>query len=223
MAKTAAVVLSSGGIHSLVAAGMAAREHRVALLHVQDGRIPAVQAAAAFEKQVAHFQPLKAWSVAAPALRQTALPAEITGIIHSTGSDPHSFLIPMRELHLLTIAAAYARNLRADTIIWGVQFDQKQADAVARNVEFLQVFSNLLDLCSPETPLTVKTPLMGLEDAQVIELGYQMGLPLAASWTCQMAVETPCMSCPACARRTRAFRGAQLVDPLVARMKSKVE
>ena len=68
------------------------------------------------------------------------------------------------------------------------------------------------------SPIVVKTPLMGLEDHQVIELGYQMGLPFHASWTCQMAHnEVPCMSCPACARRTRAFRAAQLADPLVTK------
>jgi 7-cyano-7-deazaguanine synthase in queuosine biosynthesis len=59
---------------------------------------------------------------------------------------------------------------------------------------------------------------MGLDDAQVVELGYQMGLPLNFSWTCQLPNnDAPCMSCPACARRTRAFRAAQLPDPLVTK------
>ncbi|HVX83580.1 MAG TPA: 7-cyano-7-deazaguanine synthase [Phycisphaerae bacterium] len=223
MAKTTAVVLSSGGLRSLVAAGIAAREHRIALLHIQDGRPTAAQAAIAFEKQIAHFQPLKAWNVPAPALRQTALPVESAGVIHSTSSDPHTPLIPLRDIHLLTIAAAFARQLRADTVIWGAQFDQKQPDAIARNVEFLQMLTALFDLYAPEAPVTIKTPLMGLEDQQVIELGYQIGTPFNASWTCQMAIDAPCMSCPACARRTRSFRCAQLVDPLVSRPKSKVE
>jgi 7-cyano-7-deazaguanine synthase len=220
MAKTPAIVLSSGGVHSLVAAGLAAREYRIALVHVQDGRVPAAQAAKAFEKQVAHFQPLKSWTVAAPALRQTSLPPENAGMIHSTCSDPYAPLIPLRELHLLTVAAGFARQLRADTVIWGAQFEQKQTDALARNIELVQVFNTLMDVQNPEAPLTVRTPLMGLEDQQVIELGYQIGVPFAASWTCQMAVETPCMSCPACARRTRSFRTAQLVDPLVVKGKA---
>jgi 7-cyano-7-deazaguanine synthase len=215
MAKTPAIVLSSGGLHSLVAAGLAAREHRIALLHLQDGRQSAVRAAAAFEKQVAHFQPLKSWSVAVPALRQTSMPPENAGVIHSTSSDPYAPLIPLRDLHLLTVAAGFARMLRAETIIWGAQFDSKQADALARNIELVQMFNNLMDLQNAETPLTVRTPLMGLDDYQVIELGHQIGVPFAASWTCQMAVDNPCMSCPACARRTRMFRAAQLADPLV--------
>ena len=36
MAKSVALVLSSGGLHSLVAAGIAAREYRIAILHVQE-------------------------------------------------------------------------------------------------------------------------------------------------------------------------------------------
>ncbi len=219
MAKTPAIVLSSGGLHSLVAAGLAAREHRIALLHLQDGRQSAGHASAAFDKQVAHFQPLKSWSIPVPALRATSLPPENAGVIHSTSSDPYGPLIPLRDLHLLTVAAGFARQLRAETIIWGAQFDSKQADALARNIELVQVFNTLMDLHNGETPLSVRTPLMGLDDHQVIELGYQIGVPFAASWTCQMPVENPCMSCPACARRTRMFRAAQLADPLVVRVR----
>ena len=114
MAKTPAIVLSSGGLHSLVAAGLAAREHRIALLHLQDGRQSAGHASAAFDKQVAHFQPLKSWSIPVPALRATSLPPENAGVIHSTSSDPYGPLIPLRDLHLLTVAAGFARQLRAE-------------------------------------------------------------------------------------------------------------
>ena len=63
MAKTTAVVLSSGGLHSLVAAGLASREYRVGMLHLKDGRAAAKQAADAFDRQVAHFKPVKNWSI----------------------------------------------------------------------------------------------------------------------------------------------------------------
>jgi 7-cyano-7-deazaguanine synthase len=78
--------------------------------------------------------------------------------------------------------------------------------------------NQLLEMMNPEAPIVVKTPLMGLEDQQVIELGHQMRLPFQLSWSCQMAnAEAPCMSCPACVRRIRAFRAAQLTDPLVVK------
>src|ERR1019366_6709904 len=105
--KTPALVLSSGGLHSLVTAGLAGREHRIAMLHVQDGRTTARQAGAAFEKQVAHFKPLKAWNLDAPFFRQMSLPPETTGLIHVTGSDQHASLIPTRELQYLALAAGY--------------------------------------------------------------------------------------------------------------------
>jgi 7-cyano-7-deazaguanine synthase in queuosine biosynthesis len=38
--------------------------------------------------------------------------------------------------------------------------------------------------------------------------------PVAAGGT---PLDAPCMSCPACARRIRAFRAAQLADPLVVK------
>jgi 7-cyano-7-deazaguanine synthase in queuosine biosynthesis len=227
MPKSSALVLSSGGIHSLVAAGLASREYRIGLLHFADGRTSARQAAAAFSRQVEHFKPMRHWIVEAGYLRQMALPPETAGLVNATGSDAQSSLIPLRELQLLSVAAGFARQIHAGTIFWGTQFDQRNADALARNVELVGVFNSLLELLCPESPIVVKTPLVGLDDHQVIQLGYQMGLPFGASWTCQMAaslspvaqggtpLDAPCMSCPACARRIRAFRAAQLADPLI--------
>ena len=218
MAKSPAIVLTSGGLHSLVAAGLASREHRVGLLHLKDGRPSAKHAADAFDRQVAHFKPLKNWSIDASYFRQMSMPPETAGLVNSTGSDAGAALVPLRELQFLTIAAGFAQQIRATAIFWGIQYEQRSADALARIVEVVHVFNQMLELMAPESPVVVKTPLMGLEDQQVIELGYQMGLPLNLSWTCQMPNnEVPCMSCPACARRTRAFRAAQLADPLVGK------
>jgi 7-cyano-7-deazaguanine synthase len=217
MPKNAAIVLTSGGLHSLVTAGLASREYRVGLLHLADGRTAAKAAAAAVEKQAAHFKPLKSWTVDATYLRQMALPPETAGLVHATGSDPQAARNPFRELQLLTVAAGFARQLHAGVIFWGVQFEARAAEALARNVEIVQVVNQLLELLAPDAPVVVKTPLMGLDDHQVVELGYQMGLPFSASWTCQITATLPCMSCPACARRIRAFRTAQLADPLTAK------
>ncbi|MCL2646248.1 MAG: 7-cyano-7-deazaguanine synthase [Phycisphaerales bacterium] len=222
MAKAVAIVLSSGGLHSLVTAALAAREYRIAMLHVQDGRSAARQAAAAFDKQAAHFKPMKAWNIDGTFLRQMSLPPESAGVVHATSSDPQAALLATRELQYLTLAAGHARQIRASTIFWGVQIEQKQADAIARNIEFVQLFNQILELISIDGPLSIKTPLIGLDDQQVVELGYQMGVPFAASWTCQMSLEHPCMSCPACTRRARSFRAAQLADPLTIKEKQSM-
>lgn len=217
MPKSTAVVLSSGGLHSLIAAGLASRDYRIALLHIKDGRVTALQALDAFEKQVAHFKPVKHWIIDGTYLRQMAVPPEVAGSVQTTSSDPQGNLLPLRELQLLAAAAGFARQIRADTLIWGIGHDASAPDALARTIEVVQVMNQLLELLAPDAPITIKTPLVGLEDQQIIELGYQMSLPLAASWTCQMDMGTPCMSCPACAWRTRAFRAAQLADPLLAK------
>jgi 7-cyano-7-deazaguanine synthase len=215
MAKSNAIVLSSGGLHSLVTAGLAGREFRISMVHLKDGRPAAKQAADAFERQVAHFKPLKNWMVEAGYLRQMALPPEMGGA-STTSSDPQASLVPLRELQMLIVAAGFAQQIRATTVMWGVQFDQRATDALARVVEIQQMLNQMLEVMTPENPVVIKTPLMGLEDGQVLELGYQMGLPYHLSWSCQMpTTEAPCMSCPACARRIRAFRAAQLTDPLV--------
>jgi 7-cyano-7-deazaguanine synthase len=218
MPKSPAIVLSSGGLHSLVTAGLAAREHRIGMLHLKDGRAPAKQADEAFDRQVAHFKPLRNWTIDASYFRHMIMPPEAAGIVNATGSDAQAGLVPLRELQFLAIAAGFAQQIRANTIFWGIQYEPRAADALARCVEVVHMFNQFLEFLAPDAPIVVKTPIMGLEDGQVIELGYQMGLPLNLSWSCQLPNnENPCMSCPACARRIRAFRAAQLADPLVAK------
>jgi 7-cyano-7-deazaguanine synthase in queuosine biosynthesis len=215
MAKSPALVLSSGGIHSLLVAGVASRDSRIAMLHVRDGRTTASQAAMAFERQVAHFKPFRHWNLDGGFLRQMTLPVETAGLVTSTSSDPYGPLIPSRELNLLMLAAGFARQTKATTIFWGAHIEPKNSEAMARNIETVQIINQLLEASLGEPHLTIRTPLMGLEDGQLLELGYQMGVPFAESWTCQMPGDHPCMACPACSRRTRAFRSAQLTDPLV--------
>src|SRR5947207_9236553 len=162
MAKAPAVVLSPGGLHSLVAAGLAAREFRIGLVHLRDGRASAKQSSDAFDRQVAHFRPLKSWSLDAAYLRHMSLPPETAGLVTSTGSDAQASLVPLRELQLLTVAAGCAQQIRATTIFWRVPYEQRQADALARSVELVQVMNQLLELMCPESPVIVKTPLDGL-------------------------------------------------------------
>ncbi len=223
MPKALAIVLSSGGMHSLVTTALASREYRVGLVHISDGRVTAKQAQAAFERQVAHYKPMKSWTVNGEYLRQMSLPPEASSVVNSTGSDPQSSLIPMRSLQMLSIAAGFAQQNHAAAILWGIQYEQKQPELLAKNIEMVQVYNQLLETMGGESPIILKTPLMGLEDHQGVALGYQMGVPFAASWTCQMGLEKPCMSCPACSRRIRGFRSAQLGDPLLGKVKSLVE
>ncbi len=215
MAKSLAVVMSSGGLRSVVCMGLAVRDHRVAAVHMADARATAEAAFAAFQQQVEHFKPVKWWKMDCGYLKQMLVPAESAAVLGSTGSDIQAPLVPYRELQMLSVAAGLARQVRAPVIFWGVQVEPKNTNALARVVETVQLFSQLLEVLAPDGPITVQTPLLGLQDQQLIELGHQIQAPFNASWTCQTQNQKPCQSCPACSRRVRAFRAAQLVDPLV--------
>lgn len=219
MAKAPAVVLTSGGLRSLVVAGVAAREQRIALLHLKDDRVTQKKNTEAYEQQVQFFKPIKTWIVDVGYLRQMSVSVEAAGLVHSTSSDSQGPLIPMREIQMLTIACGFARSIKAAAVYWGCQIDQKNSDAIARQIELNQVLNQAMEIYAGDPVITIKMPLMGLEDQQMLELGYQCNVPFQASWSCQMPHERPCMSCPACSRRVRAFRAAQLNDPLVVNKK----
>lgn len=215
MAKTLALVMSSGGLRSVVTMAIAAREHRIAAVHMADLRSTEQAAGAAFDRQVECFKPVKSWKIDGAYLQQMALPIESATIAPGAGADGQADLVPYRELQLLSVAAGLARQARAGIIYWGVQIDPKNTDALARAVEIVQLFSQLLEVLAPDQPMSVQTPLLGLQDQQLIELGHQVHAPFAASWTCHTQTQKPCQSCPACTRRMRAFRAARLDDPLL--------
>jgi len=214
--KSLSLALCSGGLRSYICATLAARDSRIGVVHINDGRGPATRLLAALDKQTITLKPSKTWVIDADYIRQMALAAETTGMITSESSDAFSALNPLRDLQFLSIAAGLARASKAPTIYWGVHHAPKESDAIARIVEATQQFNALLGMLTPDFKLTIKTPLLGLEDGQLIELGQQMGVPFEQTWSCQMTLDRPCMSCPACAWRIRAFRAAQLADPLVA-------
>jgi 7-cyano-7-deazaguanine synthase len=213
--KSLAVVLCSGGLRSFICATLAARESRIGIIHINDGRGPAPQLLNALDKQTTTLRPAKTWVLDAGYIKQMALAAETMGMITSESSDAMSALNPLRDLQFLSIAAGLARSFKAPTIFWGIHRAPKESESIARIVEATQQFNALLGMLTPDFKMTIKTPLLGLEDRQLIELGQQMGVPFEQTWSCQMTLDRPCMSCPACAWRIRAFRAAQIADPLI--------
>jgi 7-cyano-7-deazaguanine synthase in queuosine biosynthesis len=196
------LILSSGGVRSLVASAMACAEAgalKVTLLHVADGR---GHAAARLDS-----------------VRRQAKYLGVARVIEADMASPKARVARRREgsaeglilPRILMTAAGAAITHAAGRIIWPAQANG-DADLAARCLEQAELVRHLGQLEFADLP-AFEIPLLELTDAQLIELGSHMQLPWELAWTCLLPGSQACRLCPACRRRRAAFDALGLIDP----------
>ena len=68
-------------------------------------------------------------------------------------------------------------------------------------------------LSTESRPILVEAPLLALKDrTEVLDVGARLDAPLAATWSCWMHGQHPCLRCGSCVSRAAAFEAAGIVD-----------
>lgn len=200
-----ALILHSGGLRSLVTAALS-RENdekaRLSLLFIQDGRDNAHHRLGFVHRQAEHF--------AIKQVHQLDLP-HLYG--HGQGKAPDGAPIgPIVAPQMLLAALASARHHQAGQVIWPAAYNG-ELKAVARATEQAILAEQTGDEDVDDAP-RIESPLLELSDRQLIELGEELKVPWALSWSCLGAAEIPCRACPGCKRRKAAFAAANVRDPI---------
>lgn|GEM_PF-2932613 len=109
----------------------------------------------------------------------------------------------------LSIVASVAASMGARTLYYGVH----KGDTMFRDncAEFFATLSRAISIDLGED-FAVLTPMLGMEKSEVFARGVELGVDLAATWSCTEGSTTHCGECLACGIRRRAFAGAGLVD-----------
>ncbi len=191
------LLLNSGGMRSLVAAGTLGQEG-VAWLYVHDGRASDAHHRAAFVRQAEHFEPAFRCELSCEHVR------------HETQGG--SAGAPLAQLQLLSVAAAQAVRLGALKIVWPISCGE-DFEVVSRITETLVMLEHTAQVETGRT-LTVETPLIDMTLEQVVQAGEQMDVPWRLSRTCQSSSPSPCGECASCRQRAAAFAAAHVGDPL---------
>lgn len=195
------LVMSSGGLRSLVATATVAKTAHPALLFIHDGRAGESLHHRAFLGQADHFEIKHRIELQLPHL-------------HAGGTGGEDKQIePLAHLQMLTVAAGQAAKLGAGTLIWPVSVGE-HFDTLAAIAESLVLLEHAVQLETGKS-LKILTPLIELSLRQVVELGRQMQLPWQLTRTCATAAEKPCEACAACLARAEAFAALGFDDPLV--------
>ncbi|MDR1417641.1 MAG: 7-cyano-7-deazaguanine synthase QueC [Endomicrobium sp.] len=120
--------------------------------------------------------------------------------------------VPGRNTLFLSYALSFAQSTNADVIFIGVNAVDfsNYPDCTP---DFVKAYNNVLKAL--KTKITVKTPLLKLNKAQIIKLGTKLNVPYKDTWTCYNGFSKPCRQCDSCKLRAKGFKEAKTNDPAI--------
>lgn len=218
-----AVVLLSGGLDSMVAAGLA-REAGFAVLAltIDYGQRHLVEIAAA--RRIA-AQVDAARHIILPldlrAFGGSALTDDIAVPTDGVGAGIPVTYVPARNTIFLSIALGWAEAAGARDLFIGANALDYSGYPDCRP-EFIQGFEALAELATKAGTegrrFRVHAPLIAMSKAEIVREAFRLKLDPALSWSCYnpTAEERPCGRCDSCRLRAKGFAEAGRVDGALA-------
>jgi 7-cyano-7-deazaguanine synthase len=222
-----AVILTSGGINSTVAAALARERYEPCLLHVAWAHRTADRELAAFEQTAAALN-LKNTLVAELSTMAVfggnarVSKRYVVEDAAALGRQTPATFAPGLMPAMFSLAASWAAPLNAKKIFVGVTENHGVTGPLISELypdyrrEFIQTFNLMLQYALPaDRPLEVEAPLIEMTRAEVIRLGNQLKVPFDKTWSCYCDNENPCGRCLPCVTRQTGFARAGIPDPLL--------
>jgi 7-cyano-7-deazaguanine synthase len=204
---------------SCVSVALAAREHRLALLHANYGQRTEAKELACFHHLAEHYRAEARLVVEFPALAaiggssltDTRMPVREGAPV--AGEIPSSY-VPFRNAHLLAAATSWAEVLGARAVYVGAVAQDSSGYPDCRP-EFYRAFQETIRLGTrPETGIRIVTPVIGMTKAEIVREGVRLGAPLALTWSCYQSEDRACGVCESCVLRLKGFAEAGVADPI---------
>ena len=132
--------------------------------------------------------------------------------------------VPFRNGIFLSLAAGIAETRGLKNILTGFNLID-----TPDYPDTTKLFSNKMeDVINEGTAASITgekyrviTPLIDKSKKEIIELGLEMGADYSLSISCYRGGEMPCLKCPSCDIRQRAFDEIGIEDPLISRLKTE--
>ncbi|MEH3108250.1 MAG: 7-cyano-7-deazaguanine synthase QueC [Sphingomonas fennica] len=215
----AAVVLVSGGLDSMVVAGLVREAgYRLFALTIDYNQRHAVELAAA--ARVAAATGAEAHVTLPLDLRRfggSSLTADLPVPKDGLAPGIPSTYVPARNTIFLSLALGYAEASGARAIAIGVNALDYSGYPDCRP-EFVDGFRKLADLATKAgvegAGFRILTPLLHLSKADIAREADRLGLDAGMSWSCYDPVgDLHCGRCDSCRLRARGYAEAGLPDP----------
>ena len=228
-----ALVLSSGGVDSTTALGLAVkkygRENVIALSvfygQKHDKEIKASVAVADYYGVEHLFLDLSVIfkDSNCPLLSHSTeeIPEESYAdqIRKTEGEKPVSTYVPFRNGLFLSSAASIALSRDCSVIYYGAHADDS---AGAAYPDCSPVFNNAMNEAIWEGSghqLRIEAPFVNVSKADVVRMGLEIGVPYELTWSCYEGGEEPCGKCATCIDRAAAFAANHVEDPALVRIR----
>ena len=223
-AGAAAIVLVSGGLDSMVAAGLAREAgYRLFALTIdynQRHRIEleaAARVARALGAERHIVLPVDLSAFGGSALTDTAIAVPKDGI---DGTIPPTY-VPARNTIFLSLALGWAEAAGARALVIGVNALDYSGYPDCRP-GFISAFEAMATEATKAgvegQAFRVHTPLIAMSKAQIAKEAARLGLDAAMSWSCYDPTPAgqPCGRCDSCRLRAKGFAEAGMIDPALS-------
>lgn len=215
-----AIVLLSGGMDSLVCAAKAVQEcDELFFLHFNYGQKTEAKELECFHALSRYYQPIQAKVVDYYWLREIGGSDLTDSEMKIPENSLHSKIVPstyvpFRNATLLCAAVAWAEVISAERIYIGAVEEDSSGYPDCREI-FFRAFETVIATGSKAgTRISLKTPVINLSKAEIVNLGLQLKAPFELSWSCYQSETEACGVCDSCRLRLNAFAKAGISDPI---------
>lgn len=218
--KSCSIVLVSGGMDSCVTAAIAeAENNNLAFLHISYGQLTEERERKAFNDIADFYGVERRLDVSIEYLTKiggsslTDKNLEVTEANLDSEEIPSSY-VPFRNANMLAIATSWAEVLGASLIYVGAVAEDSSGYPDCRP-EFFGAFEKTIEVgTKSDSNIRIKTPIIHLNKAEIIQKGMESNAPIHLSWSCYQNENLACGTCDSCALRLRGFQQANITDPI---------
>ena len=215
------IVLLSGGMDSLVCAGLACRDQKdVSFLHMNYGQKTSVRERKSFDA-IADFYRVHAEKrkiIDMAFLKQmggSSLTDDSISVKKFTGDSnviPDSY-VPFRNSIILSLAVSWAEGIDAHRLYIGANHEDSPGYPDCRP-SYYEAFNNVIKEGTKKGDIKILTPVISLKKKDIVLKGQELKVPWNLSWSCYKSTDKACGTCDSCALRLRGFKEAGITDPI---------
>jgi 7-cyano-7-deazaguanine synthase len=215
------IVLLSGGMDSLVCAGMAIKEYQdVSFLHMNYGQKTSRKERECFDKIADFYQvPLAKRKVIDMAFLQQIGGSSLTDdkieVKNYAGDSPliPDSYVPFRNSIILSLAVSWAEVVGAHKIYIGANHEDSPGYPDCRP-SYYAAFNQVVLEGTKAGDIKILTPVINMKKKEIVEKGQKLAVPFELSWSCYRSSGKACGKCDSCALRLRGFQEAGMIDPI---------
>jgi len=122
--------------------------------------------------------------------------------------------VPFRNGIFLSITAAIAEKEGASAMYIGVVQEDSSGYPDCTD-EFITKMEKAINQgTKEETKIEIRTPLVHLSKAQIVQEAIKLNVPLEHTWSCYKEEKEACGVCDSCRLRLNGFKIANQIDPI---------